>query len=192
MKTKKPKLYICGAISYNPAKAKKDFQEIEDLYNNVFDIINPFELHHNHDKSWASYMRVCIPELLKADRIYVIENKHLYNSIGASLEILIALILKIKNISTRSHNFNKALYLVFVTAIIHNISLSDDFIFDKMVKKQLQPPPPTPPPPRIIRYHSSFKDSGLADWLKAAKRFCSKNPATKKYPLPNNNDLTQV
>ena len=46
--------------------------------------VNPMELDHVHDGSWASYMKVCIPALCNCDAIYMLPNWK--QSRGANVE----------------------------------------------------------------------------------------------------------
>jgi len=90
------KVYISGKISgLDIELAKQSFQEAENKMLELgYEVINPLKLPDNHDKSWESYMRVCITYLTKCDAIYMLEGWE--NSKGANLEYYLAYELKIK------------------------------------------------------------------------------------------------
>jgi nucleoside 2-deoxyribosyltransferase len=86
----KSKIYISGKISGIEQEAEKLFAQAEELLTNQgFDVVNPFKLEHNHDKTWLSYMRVCIQALCGCDAIYILKNH--VDSKGALIEIDIAI-----------------------------------------------------------------------------------------------------
>jgi hypothetical protein len=82
-------IYISGKVTGKEDQAFKEFQDAEILLD-MFDykVINPMKLKHNHDKSWESYMKVCLKALLKCDCIYMLEGYE--HSRGAMLELYIA------------------------------------------------------------------------------------------------------
>ena len=90
------KVYISGKISgLDIELAKKSFQEAENKMLELgHEVINPLKLPDNHDKSWESYMRVCITYLTLCDAIYMLDGWE--NSKGANLEYYLAYELKIK------------------------------------------------------------------------------------------------
>ena len=90
------KVYISGKISgLDIELAKKSFQEAENKMLELgYEVINPLKLPDNHDKSWESYMRVCITYLTQCDAIYMLDGWE--NSKGANLEYYLAYELKIK------------------------------------------------------------------------------------------------
>ena len=92
-KTKQPKLvYISGKITGIEHKAPQIFKNAEiELQFHGYKTINPLKLNHNHDKTWKSYMKVCIKSLTDCDTIYMLKNW--YKSKGAIVELLIAKIL---------------------------------------------------------------------------------------------------
>jgi hypothetical protein len=86
----KQKIYISGKISGIEAEAEKLFAQAEELLiSQGYEVVNPFKLEHNHDKSWISYMRVCIIALCSCDCIYILKNHS--TSKGALIEIDIAI-----------------------------------------------------------------------------------------------------
>lgn len=50
--------------------------------------INPVELNHDHDKSWLSYMREDLSEMLKCSHVYALSNWE--DSRGAKVEVTLA------------------------------------------------------------------------------------------------------
>lgn len=87
--------YISGKITGVERTAEKQFQAVEDkLTAKGFKVINPFKLDHNHDKTWESYMKVCIAALVNCDVIVMLPNWQ--NSPGAKIELQIALNLGIE------------------------------------------------------------------------------------------------
>jgi hypothetical protein len=85
------KIYIMGAITGREEMASILFETAEEELRALgYEPINPMKLNHDHDKKWASYMKVCIPELLKCDKVAVIVNQELLNSKGAVIEAFLA------------------------------------------------------------------------------------------------------
>ena len=83
------KVYISGRITGIENKAKIQFAQAEaELQAKGFHTVNPFNLNHNHDKSWQSYMRECIRALCDCTTIYMLPGWK--KSRGANLEFLIA------------------------------------------------------------------------------------------------------
>lgn len=89
----KGRIYIAGPISgHDLTERKAAFKTAENFFlDNGFEVVNPMELPHNHDKSWESYMRECIAALVICDSIALIEGYE--SSTGAQLEYTIALAL---------------------------------------------------------------------------------------------------
>lgn len=85
------KVYICGKITGLPLQEAFDrFQQAENLFHpNEYIVVNPMKLPHTHDKSWESYMKECIHQLLDCTHIYCIPDE-LDESKGATLERHIA------------------------------------------------------------------------------------------------------
>lgn len=91
MEKTKGTIYIAGAISdidFNKAKAAFELAEAR-LTQHFQYVINPMNLNHHHDKSWASYMKVCINHLIKCDYIYMIQGWE--KSKGARIELNLAI-----------------------------------------------------------------------------------------------------
>lgn len=89
------KIYISGKITGIEKQASANFGAAA-YYLALcgFNVVNPMLLPAEHDKSWRSYMRVCIAELCSCDQIYVMRN--FWRSRGAIVELLIAIVLGIK------------------------------------------------------------------------------------------------
>lgn len=82
------KCYIAGKIT-GTNDFKERFAKAEQEVNRMGLLpINPVALPHNHDKSWASYMKECIAELMGCDCIYLLKGWD--KSPGAKLEHSIA------------------------------------------------------------------------------------------------------
>lgn len=98
------KIYISGAISGLPIEqAKKAFAEIEAaIVRSGHTAVNPMTLPHDHNKSYANYMREDIVALMGCNAVVVLPGWE--QSEGANLEIQIALIL---NIKTYGLNYKK-------------------------------------------------------------------------------------
>lgn len=85
----KRKIYISGKITGMEDKAKILFDKAEaELIEKGFEVVNPMKLNHNHDKSWKSYMRVCIDAMFDCDYIYMLDNWE--SSKGAKIEYSLA------------------------------------------------------------------------------------------------------
>lgn len=93
---KMKKLYIAGPISGREKEAEIEFRNAEEQLREAFpdaQIMNPFNFPHNHDKTWLSYMQVCVTYLMRATHIYLLPGWQ--KSRGANLELLIAMSLGI-------------------------------------------------------------------------------------------------
>lgn len=91
----KNKIYIAGKITGMEKEAKAIFDEVENQLKAIgYETVNPMKLPHQHDKSWASYMRECLLALKECDEIYMIKNWN--NSKGAKVELLTAIKNKLK------------------------------------------------------------------------------------------------
>lgn len=86
----KKKIYIAGKITGLPlAIAQEKFKEAQKHWESFgYKVINPMELTHEHDRSWNSYMKECIKNLMECDLIFTLENWE--NSKGALIEESIA------------------------------------------------------------------------------------------------------
>jgi hypothetical protein len=87
---RKVKVYISGAISSNP----NYIQDLENAKKTVASLnegyipISPVDLPHEHDKSWESYMREDIKELMNCEAIFLMKGWRM--SQGAQIEAQIA------------------------------------------------------------------------------------------------------
>lgn len=84
------KVYISGAITNNP-NAKAQFDKAKETLLELkkgYEPISPMDLPHNHDKSWKSFMKEDVIELMKCDAIYMMTGWT--NSIGARVEFDLA------------------------------------------------------------------------------------------------------
>ena len=85
------KIYISGKIT-GLDNAKEIFDAAEKKVSENYqdaEIVNPMKLPHDHDKTWESYMRDCLVEMMRCDTIYVLENWE--DSKGAKLEVALAI-----------------------------------------------------------------------------------------------------
>ncbi len=83
------KIYIIGKISGIETEAEQMFSAVEkELKKAKYKVVNPMKLKHNHDKTWESYMKVCIPAMLKCDAVALINN--FTQSRGAMIEFNLA------------------------------------------------------------------------------------------------------
>jgi hypothetical protein len=92
----KNKIYIAGAITGHDLQERKEtFSKHQKYFEEKgYEVVNPMELPHNHDKSWISYMRECIVALVDCQTIYLMSGWEL--SEGARLEYKIACKLQLK------------------------------------------------------------------------------------------------
>ena len=87
------KIYISGQITGIESNAPALFESAESfLKAKGFQVVNPTKIEHNHDLTWASYMRNDIKALMECDGIYMLDNHT--KSDGAKLELYIATNLK--------------------------------------------------------------------------------------------------
>jgi len=78
-------IYVAGKVTGMEAEAKILFKNAQKELEAIgYIVINPMELPDDHDKSWKSYMRVCLAEMVKADTIYLLNNW--FDSDGARIE----------------------------------------------------------------------------------------------------------
>lgn len=95
------KIYIAGKITGMESEALKMFSLAEAILkknNPEAEIVNPMRLSHDHDKTWESYMKECIKELVTCTHIFALPNWK--ESKGAKEEVRLAKKLKIKTIMT--------------------------------------------------------------------------------------------
>lgn len=85
------KCYIAGKISDLPiAEYTANFKNAAlKLESMGFNPVNPVELNHDHDKTWLSYMREDLSEMLKCDALFAMSNYK--ESKGAQIEISLAI-----------------------------------------------------------------------------------------------------
>ena len=83
------KVYISGKITGMESDAEIIFSKAEEFLKKEYRaVVNPMKLNHDHDKSWESYMKVCIKALCDCDVIYLLSNYS--NSKGALMELAMA------------------------------------------------------------------------------------------------------
>ena len=89
-------IYISGKVTGIENKAYELFEQAEiKLKNSGYLVCNPMKINHDyHDKSWESYMKLAIKNMLDCDEIYMLKNYT--SSKGALLELAIAKELGIK------------------------------------------------------------------------------------------------
>lgn len=104
---RKPRIYIAGPITgHDLTERKQAFKRCENFFiDNGYEVVNPMELPHDHDKSWESYMRECIAALVTCDEIALMENYT--SSDGARLELEIAIRLNFEKIYFEQNGFFK-------------------------------------------------------------------------------------
>ena len=91
----KIKVYISGKITGIESEAAELFAKAErSLQANGHDTVNPMTINHDHDKSWLSYMKAGIKEMLECSHVFMLSNWT--DSKGAIFEHLIALNLGLK------------------------------------------------------------------------------------------------
>jgi len=89
------RIYIAGPIStLSLEAAQRNFlQAKENIQLSGHTPVNPMELRHEHDKSWESYMKACISEMMSCDAIMMLTGWQ--QSKGARIEHNLAKTLKI-------------------------------------------------------------------------------------------------
>lgn len=80
------KTYLSGRITGIEHEAKNLFERYEMMVEG--DVVNPFNLNHDHDRKWSSYMKECIKALMDCDKILMLPGWE--DSEGAKLELMIA------------------------------------------------------------------------------------------------------
>lgn len=87
-----PRIYVAGPVTGLPNENRPAFTAAElQLRGLAFAVVNPLTLPHRHDKTWASYMRECIPAMLTCESVALLPGWQL--SRGAIAERDIALML---------------------------------------------------------------------------------------------------
>ena len=82
------KIYISGKITGND-KAEQQFKSAEErLIKQGHEVVNPFNLPHNHSKNWKDYMKEDIKAMMDCDAIFML--KGYKTSTGANLELSLA------------------------------------------------------------------------------------------------------
>lgn len=86
----KKKIYLSGKITDLPMEeVQAKFEQAENHFiKQGYDVVNPLKLDDNHDKSWASYMIVCLHALIPCDEVAALHDH--YASPGALIEIAFA------------------------------------------------------------------------------------------------------
>jgi nucleoside 2-deoxyribosyltransferase len=85
----KMKIYISGPITGMPNDNREAFTKAESfLRSEGLEPVNPFTFPHDHDKTWASFMREDIRELTKCQMIYMLAGWE--KSRGARIEFRLA------------------------------------------------------------------------------------------------------
>lgn len=89
------KIYISGRITGMEQEAPVLFAQAERMLSSRgWETVNPMTLPHQHDKSWAAFMREDIKALCDCDAIYMLDNWR--RSRGAFIEWALATVLGMK------------------------------------------------------------------------------------------------
>lgn len=84
---RKKKIYLSGPITGMEEQAKQLFKYYQEKVESLgHEALNPFEFNHDHDKTWDSYMEVCLKELENADVVLMLPGWR--QSKGANIERL--------------------------------------------------------------------------------------------------------
>lgn len=90
-------VYISGKVTGMEKEAASIFSKAsKTLLAKGMQVVNPLCLNHDHDKSWHSYMRVCLKALCDCDAIYMLPNWT--DSKGAIIEHTVAQYLGLETI----------------------------------------------------------------------------------------------
>lgn len=91
----KKRIYISGRVTGIEQEAPVLFDRAERmLAGRGWDPVNPMTLPHQHERTWAAYMREDIKALCDCDTIYMLENWR--RSRGAFIEWILATVLGMK------------------------------------------------------------------------------------------------
>jgi hypothetical protein len=92
----KNKIYISGRITgLDPDFAIEQFRLAQiKCEQKGFEVINPINLDHSHDKKWVNFMRVDLRSMLHCTDIFMMKDWHL--SKGANIEYNLAKDLEFK------------------------------------------------------------------------------------------------
>jgi len=83
------RLYLSGAVSYNPEEAKIRFIEAEERLKDRYTIFNPYTYcEKNGIIGWKECMALVLPEIFKCDGVAVVDACH--ESLGRDIELHIA------------------------------------------------------------------------------------------------------
>lgn len=88
--------YIAGKITeLEQSVYEQNFKAASEIVEELdYHAVNPVELEHDHDKTWESYMKAGIIEMMKCQAVYVQSNWK--ESKGAKIEVELAFILGMK------------------------------------------------------------------------------------------------
>ena len=88
-------IFLSGKVSGIESEAKMIFkQHAKEFEREGSLVLNPMDLPDNHDKSWESYMKVCLSALINCDSIFMMKNWT--ESRGAEVERRLAIELGLK------------------------------------------------------------------------------------------------
>lgn len=89
----KIKIYISGKISeLLESEALELFEQAEKVCIEMgYEPVNPMKLNHDHDKSWVSYMKEDIIEMMACDAIYLLNNWESSNGARVEKELAVKL-----------------------------------------------------------------------------------------------------
>lgn len=115
------RIYISGKITGMPNGNKGKFAaanlHLKQFVN--FEVKNPHNFLHNHDKSWESYMKVCLKELCNADKVVVLDCWK--QSRGAIREVLIAKWLNIPVVAIEDMEDVKIPFSILIKLLLNRI-----------------------------------------------------------------------
>lgn len=89
VKARKVRIYLCGPMSGLPDENYPAFnREAARLRDLGYHVENPAENREDHDRKWATYMRLALPQMLTCDMVAVLPDAAL--SRGGVIEIDVA------------------------------------------------------------------------------------------------------